>query len=229
MARAPRHFFRSVSSHGSAWFPRNYRQQQRSKETHPKRQQHAIKALPTVEPKNILGALTSMFSDPSPNYRVLSSPNEEDLISNDNLIISDTATDNRDYSDGVVDLPQTKQNERTTHRGKSNRMLYPDPAADLLKFSAITSAYNAKGIVPQPENDRGILMNDQLFPARSLLPGNKVYNSYQQFNPGQFQENSPEWQMAMLHYLIDMKDHGHKIQEVSVNKVTFKDSFFVMY
>jgi len=45
-----------------------------------------------------------------------------------------------------------------------------------------------------------------------------VYNSYQKFNPGKHGENSPEWQMAMLHYLLDMKKHGHDVQEVSVDK-----------
>ena len=47
-----------------------------------------------------------------------------------------------------------------------------------------------------------------------------VYNSYHKFNPGKYAENSPEWQMAMLHYLLDMKKHGHDVQEVSVDKVT---------
>ena len=47
----------------------------------------------------------------------------------------------------------------------------------------------------------------------------QMYNSFRKFNPGQYEENSPEWQIAMLQYLLDMKKHGHKVQEVSVNKV----------
>ena len=47
----------------------------------------------------------------------------------------------------------------------------------------------------------------------------QMYNSFRKFNPGQYEENSPEWQIAMLQYLLDMKKHGHKVQEVSVDKV----------
>ena len=47
----------------------------------------------------------------------------------------------------------------------------------------------------------------------------KSYNSYKQFNPGQYEEGSPEWHMAMIRYLLDMKNHGHKIQEVTLDKV----------
>ena len=57
---------------------------------------------------------------------------------------------------------------------------------------------------------------------RSLSPdssGKQMYNSFRKFNPGQYEENSPEWQVAMLQYLLDMKNHGHKVQEVSVDKV----------
>ena len=49
--------------------------------------------------------------------------------------------------------------------------------------------------------------------------GKQMYNSFRKFNPGQYAENSPEWQVAMLQYLLDMKNHGHKVQEVSVDKV----------
>ena len=53
-----------------------------------------------------------------------------------------------------------------------------------------------------------------------MLPDErKAYNSYKQFNPGQYEEGSTDWQMSMLHYLLDMKNHGHKIQEVTADKV----------
>ena len=54
---------------------------------------------------------------------------------------------------------------------------------------------------------------------RMLLDERKAYNSYKQFNPGQYEEGSPEWQMAMIRYLLDMKNHGHKIHEVTLDKV----------
>jgi hypothetical protein len=48
-----------------------------------------------------------------------------------------------------------------------------------------------------------------------------VYDSFRKFDPSRFVENSPEWKMAMIKYLIDMKNHGHKIQEIETTKVTF--------
>ena len=56
---------------------------------------------------------------------------------------------------------------------------------------------------------------------RMLPDERKAYNSYKQFNPGQYEEGSPEWQMAMIRYLLDMKNHGHKIHEVTLDKVIF--------
>ena len=61
-----------------------------------------------------------------------------------------------------------------------------------------------------------IIASPEFFP----LTTNEFYNSYSTFNPGQFKENSPEWQMAMLHFLMDMKMNGHKIQEVSMDEVS---------
>ena len=56
--------------------------------------------------------------------------------------------------------------------------------------------------------------------GKNQQPNGKLYNSYKQFNPGRFKEDTPEWQMAMLQYLLDMKNHGHKIKEVTANKVS---------
>merc|ERR1719510_2783516 len=42
--------------------------------------------------------------------------------------------------------------------------------------------------------------------GRMLPDERKAYNSYKQFNPGQYEEGSPEWQMAMIRYLLDMKN-----------------------
>ena len=60
---------------------------------------------------------------------------------------------------------------------------------------------------------------DKTSSSISTRQESNIYNSYHKFNPGQFEENSPEWQMAMLQYLLDMKDNGHNVQEVTVDKV----------
>ena len=63
---------------------------------------------------------------------------------------------------------------------------------------------------------------NQIIPRHNSMQAasDTVYNSYTRFNPGQFKENSPEWQATMLHYLMDMRNNGHHIQEVSVDEVT---------
>ena len=79
---------------------------------------------------------------------------------------------------------------------------------------------------PMERDESAIIRGDKVAsPEFFPLGANKVYNSYSTFNPGQFKENSPEWQMAMLHYLMDMKMNGHKIQEVSMDEVSLH-SFF---
>lgn len=49
------------------------------------------------------------------------------------------------------------------------------------------------------------------------------YNLFQKHNPDQFEEGSPKWHMAMIKYLMDMKNNGHKIHEVVMDKVTVKN------
>lgn len=44
--------------------------------------------------------------------------------------------------------------------------------------------------------------------------------SYSKFNPGQFEEDSADWHLAMLQFLLDMKEKGHHIKEVVSNKVS---------
>ena len=46
-----------------------------------------------------------------------------------------------------------------------------------------------------------------------------TYNSINRFNPGQYEEYSPEWKLAMLQYLLDMKANGHQLKEVEINLV----------
>jgi len=54
--------------------------------------------------------------------------------------------------------------------------------------------------------------------------GGSVYDSFRKFDPTRFAENTPEWNMAMIKYLIDMKNHGHKIKEIETTKVSFCSS-----
>ncbi len=57
-----------------------------------------------------------------------------------------------------------------------------------------------------------------------------TYNSYEQFNPDQFEPNSPEWNMAMIRFLLDMKKHGHHIKEVVADtKVRTITRMFILY
>lgn len=52
-----------------------------------------------------------------------------------------------------------------------------------------------------------------------------TYNSYDRFRPDQYGKGTPEWEMAMLQYLLDMKQNGHKIKEVETNKVSWRRAF----
>ena len=114
-------------------------------------------------------------------------------------------------SKGLADSPMIERFPETTTMSKKSS----DPFPAMPSPFSPTDADAASGIDPE------VLSADKVFSQESPLGPKKVYNSYSQFNPGQFQENSPEWQMAMLHYLIDMKMNGHKIQEVSVDEVRF--------
>ena len=53
----------------------------------------------------------------------------------------------------------------------------------------------------------------------SSKTGFKGYNSYRKFNPGKYLENSAEWQMAMIRYLLDMRKNGQPVQEVVMDQV----------
>ena len=99
--------------------------------------------------------------------------------------------------------------ETTTLSKKSSEL---NQAMPLLNPQAITN--------PGGRDESAIIKSDKVAsPEFFPLGANKVYNSYSTFNPGQYKENSPEWQMAMLNYLMDMKMNGHKIQEVSMDEV----------
>lgn len=45
------------------------------------------------------------------------------------------------------------------------------------------------------------------------------YDSYEKFNPDQFEKGSPEFNLAMINYLLDMKMHGQDIKELDKTKV----------
>ena len=39
------------------------------------------------------------------------------------------------------------------------------------------------------------------------------------FNPTQFEVNSPEWNLAMINFLIKMKEQGYDVNTIKANKV----------
>ena len=61
--------------------------------------------------------------------------------------------------------------------------------------------------------------------SKSGKNGKKYYNSYRKYNPDQYLENSAGWQMAMIRYLLDMKNNGYHVKEVKVDQVTKKSNF----
>ena len=87
--------------------------------------------------------------------------------------------------------------------------------------SAIKGLEKKKGAAEQERVGDGYGSDDpnEIKLTTTSRQGPNTYNSYHKYNPGQFEEDSPEWQMAMLQYLLDMKNNGHDIQEVTNDKV----------
>ena len=54
---------------------------------------------------------------------------------------------------------------------------------------------------------------------KKSLEQDRVYNSYLKYHPRQLWENSPEGQMAILRYLLDMRKNNYKLEEVEMDKV----------
>ena len=46
----------------------------------------------------------------------------------------------------------------------------------------------------------------------------KKYDSYDKFNPDQFEKGSQEWNQAMINYLLDMKQNGENINHLPHSK-----------
>ena len=182
----------------------------RSKERHPR----VFKPTVSISPFHVE---KTFRIKPRPTYK--SEKNKETLEDKKpmrkSLIISEeedsreNAVKNLRATNGKTNSPMVERSpETTTMSKKSSEIFQP------MQFpNAPTDAYAPS------ENDPEFLPAGEIFSPESLLGPDKVYNSYSQFNPGQFKENSPEWQMAMLHYLIDMKMNGHKIKTVSVDEV----------
>ena len=55
-------------------------------------------------------------------------------------------------------------------------------------------------------------MFGHVFPKR-----NRRYDSYDKFNPDQYQKGSVEWNNAMINYLLDMKMHGENVDSGRLN------------
>ena len=59
-------------------------------------------------------------------------------------------------------------------------------------------------------------MFGHVFPKR-----NRRYDSYDKFNPDQFQKGSVDWNNAMINYLLDMKMHGENVDSGRLNVSLF--------
>lgn len=54
-----------------------------------------------------------------------------------------------------------------------------------------------------------------------------LYNSYNKFQIDNYEKGTQEWELAMLQYLLDMKQKGHHIREVESNKVSVQDTTII--
>jgi hypothetical protein len=208
----------------------NFRHNDHSSQTH---QKTATKLHPTV---NLLSGIRGLRTNPTllylnylQGFASFYNPYEE-ATEMGKLEIEGPANDAVEKSDdeGVIDLSMMKNLPDTARMSKKS--------SDL--FTALESAYDTSDVNKiEDNNDQESLMNSHVFlplmwspDLAPLIRPQKVnsqgqrpnHNSWNTYNPGQFKENSPEWQLAMLHYLIDMKMNGHKIQEVSADEVSFK-------
>ena len=110
-----------------------------------------------------------------------------------------------------------------------NRPLSEVEKTDLDKMQG-----NKNAIQKSLEQDRGIVSSvtkvrnkskDSLLPKPAnlyepLRITKKLYNSYPKYHPRQLLEISPEGQMAILSYLLDMRKYNNKLKEVEMDKVT---------
>ena len=50
-----------------------------------------------------------------------------------------------------------------------------------------------------------------------IINVNRRYDSYDKFNPDQYEKGSVEWNNAMINYLLDMKMHGENMDSGRLN------------
>ena len=68
-------------------------------------------------------------------------------------------------------------------------------------------------------------MFGHIFPKRRIEQPNqnhiinvhRRYDSYDKFNPDQYEKGSVEWNNAMINYLLDMKMHGENMDSGRLN------------
>ena len=144
-------------------------------------------------------------------------PNDKDMITNDELMDLNSSDATGRQDDAFNSVPLAEKENNLTSTTKANRIKSPDP------FPAVTTVTNFTVLHSQPDEKE--FLDEKIISAKTLPSRDQMYTSYRKFNPGQFKENSPLWQMALLRYLLDLKRHGHKIKEVSVNKVSWKNLF----
>ena len=185
-----------------------------------RRQQQLINAPPTIDSLSFIESLRPKPSTFISNVRANPFSEDKEESAKDTfpekLTISVPDMSSKSSEEEVIDSPLDNYDLETTTMSKKSSALQSPYGSE----QELQSPYGSEQDYPEAKDDQELLMNNHLFaPNPVTAKPNKVYNSYKQFNPGQYQENSPEWQMAMLHYLIDMKMNGHKIQEVSVDEV----------
>ena len=95
-------------------------------------------------------------------------------------------------------------------QGKEN-LIQKSLEQDRVTVSSPTKAKNKSidSLIPKPTN---------LYEPLRITK--KLYNSYPKYHPKQLLEISPEGQMAILSYLLDMRTYNNKLKEVEMDKVT---------
>ena len=125
------------------------------------------------------------------------------------IVTEPETTTTKSNKEEIAELPIKEKEPETTTLSKKSSELYPS-----FQYDTNDDYLSSEDYKEEPKIN-------QIIPHHNSMPAasDAVYNSYTRFNPGQFKENSPEWQATMLHYLMDMRNNGHHIQEVSVDEV----------
>ena len=101
-----------------------------------------------------------------------------------------------------------------------SRRFTPFPSDDADAEEELEAENPDVGIVHRLAPDLGPRPRGRsVWPAPPPKPKAPAYNSYGRFDPGRYEEHSPEWNLAMIRFLLDMKRHGHGINELVLDRV----------